>query len=96
MVKQLSQRQPEISLRTPQPTSLARASEFHKTQVHAFYNYLEEIISQNSITPDCMFNMVESDFSVVQKVLKVLAKKGKHQIGAVTSQERCQTITIIC
>ena len=80
-------RQPEISLRTPQPTTLARASGFNETQVHAFYNYLEVVISQNSITPDRILNMHESGFSVVQKVLKVLAKKGKHQIGAVTSQE---------
>ena len=75
---------------------MARAGGFNKTQVHAFYNLLEEVISQNSITPDRIFNMDESGLRVVQKVSKVLEKKGKHQIGAVTSQERDQTITIIC
>ena len=89
-------RQPEISLRTPQSTSLARASGFNKTQIHAFYDLLEEVISQNSVTPDCIFNIDESGHSVVQKVSKVLVKNGKHQIGAVTSQERDQTITTIC
>ena len=89
-------RQPEISLRTLQSTSLTKASGFNKTQVHAFYNLLEEVISQNSITPDRIFKMDESDLSVVQKVSKVLPKKRKHQIGAVTSQEGGQTITMIC
>ena len=89
-------RQPEISLRTSQPTSLARASGFNKTQIHAFYNLLEEVIFQNSITPDRLFNMDESGLSVEQKVSKVLAKKERYQIGAVTSQERGQTITLIC
>ena len=30
------------------------------------------------------------------KKFPVLGKKGKHQIGAITSQERSQTITIFC
>ena len=74
-------RQPEISLRTPQPTSLVRASGFNKTQDHAFCNLLEEVIFQNSITPDRIFNMDESGLGVVQKVSKVLAKKGKHKLA---------------
>ena len=57
---------------------------------------LEEVISQNSIISDCIFNMDESGLSVAQKVSKVHAKKEKHQIGAVSSQERGQTNTIIC
>ena len=41
----------KISFRTLEPTSLARASGFKKSQVHAFHNLLEEVISQNTITP---------------------------------------------
>ena len=33
-------KQPEIFLKTPQPTSLARASGFNKTQTDAFYTLL--------------------------------------------------------
>ena len=89
-------RHPEISLRTPQPTSLARASGFNKTQVTRFFNIIEEIIDQHNITPNNIWNMDESGLTVVQKVSKILAKKGKHQVGAITSLERGHTITIIC
>ena len=90
-------RHPEILQRAPQATSLARASGFNKTQVDAFYDLLEEVISRNNnISPDRIFKMVESGLNVVQKVSKVLGKKGKHHIGAITSQERGLTITIIC
>lgn len=95
-VKNFLRRHPEISLRTPQPTSIARASGFNKTQINLFYDLLEKVILENQISPSRVFNMDESGLSVVHKVSKILAKKGKHQIGAITSQERGQTITIIC
>ena len=40
--------------------------------------------------------MNKSGISVVQKMTKILAKKGKRQIGSVTSTECGQTVTIIC
>ena len=89
-------RHPVLSIRTPEPTSLSRASAFNVVQVKRFYDLLESIIMDNDIPPNKIYNMDESGVTVVNNVSKVIGRKGKHQIGAITSMERGQNITIIC
>ena len=89
-------RHPVLSIRTPEPTSLSRASAFNVVQVKRFYDLLESIIMDNDIPPNRIYNMDESGVTVVNNVSKVIGRKGKHQIGAITSMERGQNITIIC
>ena len=81
-------RHPEISLHLPEATSLARASRFNKNQIDAFFNLLTKTIEENNISADHIYNVDESGISVVQKMTKILAKKGKRQIGSITSMER--------
>ena len=80
----------------PEPTSLSRASGFNRDQVTRFFNLLDEIMANNDIPPSRIFNMDESGKSVVQNhVSKVIGKKGKRQIGPITSTERGQNVTAI-
>ena len=88
-------RHPEILLRLPEATSLTRASGFNRNQIDAFFNLLTKTVEENNISADTIY-MDESGISVVQKMTEVLAKKGKRQIGSITSMERGQTVTIIC
>ena len=87
---------PEISLRSPEARSLARASGFNCTQIETFFNLLTDIIDENNISAQNIYNVDETELIVVQKLFMVLAKKGKHQVDFVTRLKRGQTTTAIC
>lgn len=89
-------RHPEISLRQPEATSMARAKGFSKDQVKKFFDVLTVIVDENKLDGTVIFNMDETALSTVQKPQKVLAKRGKHQVGAITSGERGTNTTGIC
>ena len=78
-------RHPEILLHLPEATSLACASGFNRSQIDAFFNLLTKTVEENNISADDIYNMDESDIGVVKKVTKILVKKGKRQIGSITS-----------
>lgn len=90
-------RNPQLSLRLPEATSLARAEAFNKPQVKKNFSKLEQVIEEHKIDKTMIFNMDESALTIVQVPPKVFAQKGKKQVGAVTSAERrVHTTVVIC
>ena len=89
-------RHPELSLKQPESTSLARATGFNKVRVNKFFDLLKQIISDSNIAPDKIFNMDETGMSTVQRSQKIITQKGVKQVEKISSAERGKTVTAIC
>ncbi|KAG5877635.1 hypothetical protein JTB14_030033 [Gonioctena quinquepunctata] len=91
-------RHPEIALRSPEATSLARAQGFNRQSVAKFFKLLKDITDKQNYTSHRIFNVDETGLSTTQsRSSKVFAKKGRKQVGSLTSQERGTLCTaVIC
>lgn len=84
----------QISLRNPEPTSLARLTAFNKPAVSKFFSSLENLIDRYHFSATSIFNVDETALSTVpSKHGKVLSRRGRHQVGTLTSTERGSTTT---
>ena len=90
-------RHPEIVLRIPEPTSVARVMGFNRPQVERFYSLLWEQIQNHSIDAGQLYNMDETGIrTTTSKPPKLLSIRGKKQVGITSSSERGTLTTVIC
>jgi pantoate kinase len=94
--KNFMSRHPNLSLRQSEATSLARARGFNRRDVNIFYEKLKSVIDQYDFDALSVYNMDESGIQTVQNPGRVIGKRGKKQIGSVTSGERGVTTTVVC
>ncbi|XP_050340939.1 uncharacterized protein LOC126767492 [Bactrocera neohumeralis] len=92
----LNRHKTEISLRSATGTSIERIKGFNVENVSKFYNLLEQEFEKHKFSATRIWNVDETGVSIVQsKQPKILAAKGKRQIGCMTSAERGSLITVI-
>ena len=90
----LSRHSDELSLRMPETTSAARARAFNEVSVSAFFDILEKLQDEKKFTPDRIFNVDETGiYTVPNKPSRIIAPKGKKQVGCLSSAERGQLVT---
>lgn len=89
-------RNPTISLRKPEATSINRITAFNNDEVSRFYENLTTVMDKYQFPPTKIFNADETGITTVQKPVKVYAEKGQRRVGFITSAKRGKTTTIMC
>jgi DDE superfamily endonuclease/helix-turn-helix, Psq domain len=92
------ERNPTISLRKPESTSIARVIGFRRSEVSRFFENLAQVFEKEKIDASRIYNIDETGMSTVQQQKqKILAQTGKKQIGKIVSAEKGETITaVVC
>ncbi|XP_023310002.1 uncharacterized protein LOC108904856 [Anoplophora glabripennis] len=84
-----------LALRKPESTSLARGLGFSKVKVEEFFTNYKNVLERYQFTPDRIFNLDETGVTTVLRPPRVVAPKGKKQIGLIASAERGELVTCV-
>jgi len=79
---------------------IQRATGFNKAKVSRFLDVLEKVCLNESgesiISFTNIYNVDDSGFTCAQKPQKIVATKGKKNVGALTSGDKGKIITVVC
>ncbi|XP_004210503.2 uncharacterized protein LOC101238032 [Hydra vulgaris] len=89
-------RNPQLSIRTPQATSVSRAVGFNKPKLNQFFSVYKSLFEEHKFSAKQLWNMDETGITNVHKPGKITATKGKRQVSKITSGERGATVTVVC
>lgn len=88
-------RHSNLSLRTPEQTSLNRVKALCRENVDVFFRHLQDVYTPHPFPPESIYNMDETGFSTVPtKIGKVISLKGMKRVGKIASAERGTMITM--
>lgn len=87
-------RHQRLSLRKPEATSIGRVSAFNESNVKAFFENYQRIANIVQLHPSRLWNIDETGVTTVHKPQRVVCRRGRKQIGQVTSGERGTLVSL--
>lgn len=86
-----------LSIRSPDSTRLARATNFKKNDMAMFFGKLDEGIRRHTFDANDIWNVDETGITTVQTPDRVIAKHGTaKQVGAMQKGVHCHFIDVFC
>ncbi|XP_070184561.1 uncharacterized protein [Littorina saxatilis] len=85
----------QLSIRTPEATSIARATAFNKHNVGTFFEKLRRLYQEHTLTPERIYNVDETALTTSQRPQKVVAEAGVKQVAQLVSHKRGETVTML-
>lgn len=86
-------RNPTLSLRKPENTSLARIKAMNYENITTFFDNYRDLRQKFNFPENRIYNFDESGISTVLPSPKIIAKKGQKQVGQISSAERGAQLT---
>lgn len=88
-------RHDNLSVRTPEATSLSRSTSFNKQNVSTFFQNLSSVQDKFHFAACDIYNVDETALTTVHKPPKILTQKNLKQVGLQTSAERGTLVTLV-
>ena len=88
-------RNKDVSIRTPEATSLARAEAFTKENVARFFDQLSEVYEKHGFRPERIYNCDETGVRTAHKPVKVMAESGVKQVSQLVSHDKGDLVTVL-
>ena len=87
-------RHSSLSIRTPEATSIWRATAFNRPIVEMFYDTLAIVMDKHKFEAKDIWNVDETGITTVQKPNKIVDTTGAKQVGMLVSAERGTLVTV--